>query len=68
MKQENWSGNLPEMLAQPQDDPIETYRKSLQTVLGRKLGKGHTIGRVEAEVLFALASRDDIPRVLPDDD
>lgn len=55
--QTHWSGNLPEMLAQPQDDPIESYRKSLQTVLGRKLAKGVTVGRVEAEVLMGLAQQ-----------
>lgn len=66
--QTHWSGNLPEMIGQPEEDPIECYRKSLQTVLGRKLAKGQTIGRIEAEVLFALAERDDIPRICPDDD
>lgn len=51
---ENWSGNLPAMMNQT-TDPVESFRKSLQTVLGRKLAKGSTIGRVEAEVLLALA-------------
>lgn len=55
-KQESWSGNLPNMLIQ-EDDPIESYRKSLQVVLGRKLAKGVTVGRVEAEVLMGLAQQ-----------
>lgn len=53
---ENWSGNLPAMLVQ-EEDPIEAFRKSLQVVLGRKLAKGSTVGRVEAEVLMGLAQQ-----------
>lgn len=55
-KQESWSGNLPAMLVQD-EDPIEAFRKSLQVVLGRKLAKGVTVGRVEAEVLMGLAQQ-----------
>lgn len=69
-KQESWSGNLPAMLVQ-EEDPIESFRKSLQTVLGRKLDRGHTVGRVEAEVLLALAQPSDKARkgqYLADDD
>lgn len=55
-KQESWSGNLPAMLVQ-EEDPIEAFRKSLQVVLGRKLAKGSTVGRVEAEVLIGLAQQ-----------
>lgn len=71
-KQESWSGNLPSMLIQ-EEDPIEAFRKSLQVVLGRKLAKGVTVGRVEAEVLMGLAQqkvpgRFESGRYLADDD
>lgn len=53
-KQESWSGNLPAMLVQ-EEDSIEAFRKNLQVVLGRKFARGVTVGRMEAEVLLALA-------------
>lgn len=66
-KQESWSGNLPTMM-EPYVDPIESFRKSLQVVLSRKLAKGSTIGRVEAEVLLGLAQQKDDKAYLADDD
>lgn len=50
----DWSGDVADIL-EPSTDPIEAFRKSLHTVLGRKLAKGETVGRVEAEILYALA-------------
>lgn len=50
----DWSGDVAKML-EPITDPIEAFRKSIQTVMGKKLAKGETVGRVEAEILYALA-------------
>lgn len=72
MKQEDWSGNLPAMLedsgSDPDPDPIELFRRGAQTLLGRKLGKGETIGRVEAEILVALARTGGPQSIVPDED
>lgn len=55
MDQESWSGNLPEPSScDSSDDPVEEFRRAATRVMGKSLGREVT--RVEAEILFAVAS------------
>lgn len=72
MDQESWSGNVPVIgTVDTSEDPIESFRRSLHTVLGKRLAKGQTVSRQDAEILYALAQNkrtEQAGRYLADDD